>query len=232
MFFFFRRPTVELIVYTKDKYVYDYNKIDLASKFIPTWYKETPTSCKPDFWEINTIKKCPAIIKNLTSGFIMPLWSDLAIDINERKVRCHFADLDSTVSAHEPAQWQNYKDPSNHVHLKIADKWKARTKEDIYFLWQEPPYNPSSEHMQIVQGVDNYKYTHSTSINYFLNTEKNINFVIKQGTPLVHLLPITERKVKLRHELVSEKEYENIGVKQFVFKDYQKSIKCPFHKGE
>jgi hypothetical protein len=45
----------------------------------------------------------------------------------------------------------------------------------------------------------------------FIN--KNIDrFMIESGTPLVHMVPVTDKNVVLKHHLVSQQEFSKVGI--------------------
>ena len=66
-----------------------------------------------------------------------------------------------------------------------------------------------------------------------LNRAKQ-GFTIKATKPLVHLIPLTEKKVVVKNHIVSNQEYRQIQNKYkkvFFTNNYKKIKKCPFHKG-
>jgi hypothetical protein len=108
--------------------------------------------------------------------------------------------------------------------------------------------------ISVLPGLVNYKYTHATEINLFVKqTEQVQNCTILPLTPLAIMHPMTEKKIKIVHHLVTLPEYQRVyGIDKFVMKrdDYRDSTQmynnkkrlhekieqqgqgCPFHQGK
>lgn len=244
MFFFIRRPKIILDCFTYLDYVYQHSPIEQAAENIPSWFKTANTVYnQKNFGPTATMKKCPAIVKTMTSGLYMPLWADVRFEISssrtenntiKKELKWSFADKKTSISPHPEEQWKMFTQEDKLFHLKIDSVWNFKTKEDIYFYWTQPFYHKQSEYI-IVPGIDSYTTSHNTSINGFINLEKDREFIISQGTPIVHIIPLTDKRIELKHHLVSQQEYDNMQVMPFTFLDYYKKLKkpklkCPFHK--
>jgi len=53
---------------------------ELANKFLPAWYKKQKIYRKDEIPQGKDVKNCPAIQDTLTSGIIIPSWSDILIE--------------------------------------------------------------------------------------------------------------------------------------------------------
>ena len=233
MFFFFRKPSVTLECYTFREPVLNNSPIISASKAVPEWFK----NMKGEFMENGfvpraTIKKCPSIVSNITTGIIMPLWSDIALKNDTASGQLDWEVADgSDIKNHPSYQWGAFKNPSEYIHLKIVSPWRFKTKESLQFLWQNPYYHRTNPYLEVAQGIDNYQKTHATTINCFLDISKDYKSILSMNMPLVQLIPMTDKKVKIKNILISEKEWFKYGMPTPKFQSNHKLVnKCPFHK--
>jgi hypothetical protein len=65
----------------------------------------------------------------------------------------------------------------------------------------------------VCPGVANFKYQFSANVNIFIPNEVPRTFVIPHGRPLVQLVPLTERKIKLKTHLVTDTEFLRLKTK-------------------
>lgn len=239
MFIFSRRSKVILECFTHRDYVHIFNPIQPTSNFVPEWFSKLPATTNADnFVPRSTIKKCPAVTNLILEGFMMPLWTDLALKIHNSKqdgsyYEFQFADRFTSASDHNPEQWGEMWDNDIYRHMKITSVWRMKTKDEINFLWHHPYYHKIHECVQIIPAIEEYKYQNSTNINLMIDMTKASNLLLRHSSPLVQLIPLTEKKVEVKNHLVSENEWKNIqATKFFAFQNnYKATKKCPFHKG-
>ena len=97
--------------------------------------------------------------------------------------------------------------PEHFQHLKLTSPWLLRCDEDINFLFFDPfwPSYEGEEVAIIPPGLLNFKHQPGTNINMFIRKlpDEARTVELKFNTPLVFITPLTERKVILRHHLVS-----------------------------
>lgn len=248
IFFFKKKPlVVELFTYRQD--LLDYSKIDYAHKFLPDWWKSMPKTYQ-DEREIapsSTIKACDGFIENYKKGFMIPMWSDLLWKNDEYgNVSWAFADRKSSATSHPHEQWKNFAPESKYFHLKIETPWFISCKEDVNFSWTQPMWNFNDYEMSdffIPPAIIDFKYQMGCNINAFIRYEKNKEIIFHHGQPMAHLVPLTERKLVLKHELVSHEKYQVLGQKQalITFTGKYRKIKrimkakesgCPFGFGK
>lgn len=247
MFFFFKRKKIVVDCFNTSKTTIEIAPIEKAVNFYPDWWKKIPDS----FYEANndgvklqipTIKRCVAFTDLYKNGFIMPLWTDMIIETVTNNYVWAFADERTIIQSHDSKQFGNQF--PDFMHIKIRSPWKIREKTGIEFLWMEPIWNniKGLNKFYVLPGVLNYKYQHATEVNMFIpNCENKID--MKTGNPLVHLVPLTEKDVELRHHLIDEKEIEDLydAERRLHFiNNYRKNVtirknkekKCPFGFGK
>lgn len=237
MIFIFKRKKIILDCFTYRESVLNYYPISKASKFLPEWWKNTPKNFEDDFINLSTIKKCDGIINNFRNGFIMPLWCDLSIGINDGLVKWQFADFQTEATSHHTKQWETFVSPKDAFHLKIITPWRFKTKSNINFLTTNPFWNNELfKNYEIATGAHGFKYNYQSNINMFLNL-KSQRIFINQNTPLVHYYALTDNEVEIKNHLISFDEFSNI-TSVFVFQGIVKKTKkildlkekkCPFN---
>lgn len=217
--FFFKKQEIVLDCFTHVSFVYDHAKINYGSKFIPQWWKDTPPTVIGDDKEIGTIKNCVGFIDFYKRGIVIPSWFEMDLTIYEKNHAenrwCSYTSSNQDVSmsfSHAPYQFQGFANDSG-KNIKFTSPWAFKMKEDIFFTWTQPTWNLRSllNDLFLLPAVVNYKYQHTTNINYMVDNFDYARTVhIPALTPLAILHPMTEKKVLIKNHLVSEQEYNRI----------------------
>jgi hypothetical protein len=252
MMFWFKRKEIVIDCFVANRTIHEAFTIAPANKFFPDGWKTMPKTknikvhkeqypdCELEI-ELPTIKKCVGLIELFTTGFIIPSWVDFGIEINKdgKHMWCGAGDI--IVDQHPAWQlWEGLYD--GYGHAKIASPWLIKEKTGIKFSWNECDWHNTHnlDKFRILSGVTNFKFQHQTNINLFL--KRNSTMYVKAGSPLVHIIPITENSVKIKTHLVTDVEMKALDrqVSQYSghFKTMKKSIlesekelsksKCPF----
>jgi hypothetical protein len=241
MIFLFKKPKIVVDCMTVNNSAHEFFKIEKAIEFLPRWWKETPSRYDEKFYKASTIKQCSGFIELYKQGFILPNWSDLAIEVKEGSYQWQFSDRVSEIEVHGKQQWETYADPTQFGHIKLNSPWWLKTKSDIKFMFLSPTWNyPMGTPLTFLNGTVNYKYQHSTNVNALISLRDDATFLVPHGQPLAHIVPITEKEVELRHHLISAEELAKIQPSQFSFtnmyKERTKKLKakeskprCPFN---
>jgi hypothetical protein len=241
--FFFKQKPVVLDAFTSRADVLATSKMVKGTHFLPDWWKRLP---KDGVWEptamfpSTTMRNCVGLFEFYTKSIVLPMWSDLAINLpggNDSSYTWQFADYKSSADVHGKEQHKGFLESNRYAHLKIYSPWSVKCKEDISFLSCNPFWNNQQpEEIIITPGVSNFKYQHSTNAQLFLvRGEQTKTLMIRHGNPLLMLFPLTERPVKIRHHLVTEEELKRIHIPIVSFvKNYFASKKvrsCPYNRG-
>jgi len=251
MFFFFKQKEIHVDCFTSKQYVHDLYPIDYTHKFFPDWWKALPKSYdKPEsLAPIPTIKSCIGFNNYFKYGMSIPLWSDIYVANNgDGTFAWQYSDGVSGAMSHDFKQMDGGIDVNKYIHLKLHSPWLIRCKESIDWAWTGNTwgfYDPSQ--FVIPPAVINYKYNMNADINMFLNFQgTNGKIFLKQGTPMVNIIPLTERKVKIHLHKVSNEEYFNLREsliptsflnkygtqKRIMEQKEEESKKCPFGFGK
>jgi hypothetical protein len=243
----FLKRNKNLIVncYTNKSEVYNYCPIILANKAIPDWFKALPTpqykgpSSKEN---VRNLKECVAFLKYFSKGFVLPLWSDLFLEIGPKgttQYRYQYSDCSSEIDIHDENSSNKAILDSEYQHLKLISPWVIRCDEEVDFIALQPEWHfDKLNFSHVLSGVMDFKVNAATNVNMYVKRQKEQqNFLLKVNTPIYHFVPITERKMVLKNHLVSNEEFRNIQQanvamsfkRHYYFKrNALKQNKCPF----
>lgn len=243
--FFFRSKQVVLDCFTSMAGVYENAKIDRATNFYPNWWKELPKSGAIDENDMgvkNTMKGCVGFIDYYKSSLVLPMWSDLMVEvglIGGVDYRWKFALDDCSATPHNPDARGNGFPDYKFSHLKLNSPWLIESSTDLKLLYAEPTWAMSAlPTVSVAPGVVNTKVNTSTHMNLFFTRTKEVQkFIIPYNQPIAQIFPLTEKKITLRHHLVSHEEYKKrhdakhfLGCFSGWLPKTQKAKKCPFSK--
>jgi hypothetical protein len=218
--FFFRKSKIVLDMFTDDSVIHDLTPPLPAVRYYPQWMKDLPVE-KTKTSKIEstgdliptpavTIRACPGIHNYFGNGFIVPLWTDVTVSINpDGMFSFASAGPDFKIESHWPGQWSGYDD---YTHMKFIVPWLASEKTGIEFMLQKPVWVSNDNPILISKmvnagGIANLRDQHSVHLNcFFEKPPQPVTFMLKLGTPLVHIIPLTEKRVILKTHLVSKEE--------------------------
>lgn len=247
MSWFKKKDTIVLNCYTYRPDLYYNYPITKSNKFFPEWFKQLDSkgSFNMETLEFtSTMKGCVGMVNTFSKGVMIPLWSDIAFlsagkDSGLEEYKWRFADGMSEAEWHPQEQRGSYLPTSDYCHMKIVSPWAFDCEEDIEWLWQQPVWNQDNPEQAItLPGVVNYKNISDTNINLMVPRTANENFkVFTAGSPLVQIIPLTERKLEVKCHLVSKTEWQTIMLAKSPHSKFFKSqtenrknpLRCPFH---
>lgn len=207
----FGKKPITLKFYTADKDAYAYAKPNFGNKFMPNWWKklEAPDS---ETETVANIKFCVGMTSYYKRGIIIPMWCDLTVDVSpEKELNYMFYDERSKMEFHSVAQRGSFADPENFIHGKIRSAWNIVCDEDVEFHFNTPIWsfqNPNT--FRTLPAVINYKHQFNTHINLLFDipTGETQRVYIHKDTPIAIIHPLSERKVKIEHYLITEDEFK------------------------
>jgi hypothetical protein len=214
-----KEDPIYLDCYTYSHYAYNHAKINYAKNYIPDWWKKEPSGTKDGG---ATIKHCSAFSSFYAKGIVIPLWGEVEIIINPYKSdksayewSSSNEDFDLTNHCHSKEQWSGFGDDSL-WNVKFKSPWYFKTRDDVDFVWSSPTWsNPDTFNtLTILPAVIQFKTQQGAEINFVIQQkEKEQKINLPALTPLAILHPMTERKVKIRHHLVTLDKFIKIGRK-------------------
>ena len=192
--------------------------------------------------ETSTIKRCIGFLDLYKNSFTLPLWSDVCVNVTEHGLAWKFADGESLITIHNPIQYGN--NFSDLRHIKIMCPWILHEKTGCNFVYMQSTWSMLDSKLKnliMLPAVTNFKHQHVLHVNTFLPS-KTESYFAKLGTPLVHLIPMTDNEVEFKSHHISGDEYRTMSKSKrfptfsngynFAKKksdERESEKKCPFH---
>jgi hypothetical protein len=240
--FIFKKGSVNVDLFTDHPAFFDHARPMKAAHFIPKWWKKLPSKApipEGSLTPKRTMKTCAGFLDLYSSGFIQPLWCDLNIRVTpEGNYAYQFSDEISKAEMHSEYQFEGSPFVNTYTHLKLVSPWVAKSKSESKWLFTNPFWNDFGLHdIYVPQGITRFN-TVPVPLNvnlFFRRPETDVVHALPFGLPLVHILPLTDKKITLKHHLVSSTELFNLKYKSAVslfFSDrFRKaSALCPHAK--
>lgn len=251
--FWFKKKKIVVDAFTVYRSVYDLYSIKPAVFYFPEQIKrlensyiETDSTTNVEY-KLPTIKKCLGILDLYKHGFILPMWTDFVCQPQkaaENKCAPGLMQSPFMFNVHDKRQFSGLFD--DHIVMKLVSPWMFREKTGVKFLWTTPSWNRVHENnFSHLPAVVSYEYQSQVNVNIFIN-KKSEDFILTSGTPMVHIIPLTEHKVEFRNHLVDikDKEYQKLDIpyeysslrpdryKRWVKEKTNQQTKCPFGFGK
>lgn len=171
---------------------------------IPEWYKKQPGYYNNDRSVVDgvmqlTVKKCQAIFDGMSSGYFLLAPVDIYIDTTEGKtivdIPQTFKKLSEPLTGfHSTQQISEYPlDQELYIDniLRIHPVWLISTPKEYSCLFLMPMHHNLPIHA-VPAVVDSDNFLVDGLLSYFV--KKNYKGTIKQGTPLIQVIPFKREK--------------------------------------
>lgn len=255
--FFFKKSKIVLDVFTYDQTVLETAPILPAIRFFPQWMKDLPSEVatevfNPETREVHTVpkltvKSCSAVQEYFKTGFIIPLWCDASFIVNPDG-RYSYVSADKPFSVDRNWPMGGMGGFGDYANIRFVVPWHAEEKTGVKFLLRYPSWTSNTNKILINKFVDacgiiDFKNQNSLHLNTFFELpQTKIEFLLKLGTPIGHIIPLTEKEVELKLHLIEESEWikrtvNSTGAKTYTSKLPKKLLlketinegsKCPF----
>jgi hypothetical protein len=201
MFDFLKKKQPEIVFECDNWSTRKYSPIRPAAEFIPEKFKNLPSTITKGQYAVNnvySVKLCPGLQDYIGCGFVIPAWCDIQVKIENGHPNVRYSNPELKHTFHPPEQMGNFLDTKFPVRtpIKLDNPWLTYSKKDWSVMYiplnlHENPY------FEAVPGVIDHDITTPHSpINIMLKTDQD--FIIKQGTPLVQLIPFKRQVVTAR----------------------------------
>lgn len=154
---------------------------------------------------VKTVKACAGISEYFNLGYVIPAWCDIELFPNEDgSVNARYSDPQYKHAWHFPEQIGNVLDKKFAVRkpVKLDNPWLIYTKANWSLLWM-PMYYWDDRNWEAVPGIMDHDIgALQTPINIMLKEHKYT--LIKQGEPLVQVVPIRREKILARTSDITE----------------------------
>lgn len=205
---FKKKNDVNVHFETNNWAVRKYSPIRPAKEFLPEKFKNLPPFLdKKEHMidSIKTVKSCPGIKDYLSLGYIIPAWCDMEFyPTNDGQVLGRYSDPEYNHTLHYPGQIQNFLENTYKVNtpIKLDNPWLTWTAKGWSILYL-PLYYHDGLNFEAVPGIIDHDLGVTKSpINIMLKEPKKT--VIKQGDPLVQVIPIRREDIMAETSKISQ----------------------------
>lgn len=214
MFFKKQKPVV-LTAYTEQPLLAEMLAPKFARQKLPRYYKTMPHRFRkdeaggcpvPHSLEYNsTIRQCYGIHKYNTAGILVPLWADYSVVSYQGVLSC----VGAKTFANEWKHHSNAQAPGlldDYNILKLESPWVFRCTDETMFAVVSNFYDMTEYMDKFVMPPALDDYYNQSSTSFFLLFRKDMpdqEVFLKCGTPFMKIIPLTDRPVELRVELVA-----------------------------
>jgi len=181
---------------------------------IPEWYKDQPSffGKKEDRIANLTVKKCLPVFDAMSMGYFLNMPVDLYINTKNNRTECTISEefepiKDILIGWHLSERISHYSSDFN-IYLKdlfrINPMWMIKTPPGYSTLFTSPMHQEYLPLKTIEAVVDTDNFL-TAGLNSFL-LQKDFEGVIKQGTPIVQVIPFKRDSWEMSVDLNSDKE--------------------------
>jgi len=224
----FNKP-ITVDFFTTDQLVHDQYSVESKGTF-PQWFRALPTynssnmdtsECPHMKHNYTNARNCLGIQKLYKNAITIPLFTDIEFYVKDERMDWTYAyspemNGGDVVRSHPHDQSNNFFSERFH-HAKIVMPWLARETKGIDFYINMWDWNTNIHSIKNIGGVVDFKYQHTTNLNFFVTKVFDHSFFLEAGMPLVQIIPLTERKVKVKTHLVDKKELDRLFPMQTTF---------------
>jgi hypothetical protein len=202
-----RKPYIRYIAKDSSLVGIDSVRPQPLTNFIPEWWKSIPSS------DLNrkTVKNCPAFMDIFSSAYVVPMWCDTKITVDDEKnIYWQTPNKEYFHDVHNYDQFLKYspewiKNSVNGV-FKPTSPWLTKTSPG-YSVYQMPVFYNFNKNFTSLPGILHTDVYHIINPQILIHTDKE-SFMIKRGEPLFIHFPFKRDKFDLLVE-ESEKDFKN-----------------------
>jgi len=189
-----------------------------AVRGLPDWFKSLPQKafCPTMQDEVFTIKKCPPVIDAMTSGFLMPLASDLKVEDGEftweRDLPAGISNYSrSPIDFHVGSQVAGtpFFDDDRFI-IKFNNFWTIELPPG-YSLLVTHPINRDDLPFTTLSGLVDADRYHEAFVHFPARwRDPSFNGTLPKGTPVAQCLPIRREAWSDRFETITGEAAERL----------------------
>lgn len=211
--------------YTKDAAALATAKLKPALEVAPTWWRSLPATVDMPILDgvpyakfpHATMRHCMGFIDLYKKSFCIPIPCDLQLYVGPQgssEYYWRYSDGKGSLGPHPQLQMGDFMRGGAYQHLQLESPWVLHCEEDVSFLMFDSFWHDGDDPDRIVAppGIINFKYQSGLNCNIFV--KKHVgeprSLLIKYGSPLAFLLPLTERKVIFRYSFMTPENEEKL----------------------
>lgn len=220
MFNIFKKPAkLEVHAYTHWHPAHHFTPIVKAHQTLPQWWCDLPVEPR-DSRGFHVLKKrnmktCVGLIDLYKRGIMLEYWNDVVITVTKTGW--------SQAFQYEPPPGKDISHPAfqwgsgfpGHHHIKLTSPWIIQEDTATPFLFCPATWSHEQiDGPKIVPGIVNFKYQGQVNVNMFLPIrDQPYDIRIRRGTPLVQLIPLSDKPLELHNHLITPEEHQLLDLK-------------------
>tara|TARA_Y100001951_G_scaffold35149_1_gene27762 strand:- start:168 stop:890 length:723 start_codon:yes stop_codon:yes gene_type:complete len=197
-----------------------------ASKCVPSWWKNAPVhwdgnSSKAERrsrdFKTGTIKNCPGFIDFFRYSYVIRMWCDVNIEIDDKgsyewKTSSDIFSFDGHLDRQYKEHLPEYASDNIAGVIKANCPWKLKTPKNVSVLQLPMEYHFNKD-FEVLSGVVHTDVYHDT--NQQMVFSKPGNYFIERGTPLAMYFPFRRDELSLVVRDETEEDIKNSSDYQF-----------------
>ena len=135
-----------------------------------------------------TVKRCPAIIDLIATGYIIPMWADFLLQNDGNILEWDNKQFPYGIEYHSNSQIYNWKLGKNDFRegVKFTNPWRIYTPPGYSVLFTAPYYQ-FEKRFTVLPGIVETDRYHHINFPTLIHTRKDI--IIERGTPFIQVIP-------------------------------------------
>lgn len=201
MKFFNKQENIEIEWWTDIPGLENVEPVRPALDFFPPWFKNMPKFTghgEPRIEDKGTFKHCPGFTDFYQNAFVVPMWTDLEIEINgsgPNDFRFIASMPDARFEVHPEHQFLKYVPEAPYdIIFKFLCPWHVRTPPG-YSMLQLPMFYNFDSNFEVLPGVIWTDIHHVINQQVGCKHKGRISF--KRGTPLAMYVPYKRDSYKM-----------------------------------
>lgn len=215
-------PPFHAMVAPEHRYLLRHAPIVPAGRMMPSWFRDTPNHFTlrtghqvypPELRvrENRTVKSCPGIVDYMTGGYVLPLWADYSITMDDDGLTWVSHQDDWPIVMPDPAQYSEMPKDDEHfsLALKFQSPWYIKTPPG-YSMRMLPLTYHFDQQWAVMPGVIHTDVYHESHVLVQFHFRKG-QVVLPQGMPFAHLVPFRRETYDLTVREAEAHELEAIA---------------------
>ena len=166
-----------------------------AKEFIPDWWKRVQRKIDT-IDDKGTVRNCPSFPEYINQGFVVPLWCDLYLEIEQEGTwKWRTPDKNFSFATHNNTQFRDWLPRHMQDNTSLVVKpncpWRVKTPPG-WSVWQLPMYYHYNTMFETLPGIIWSDIHHE--VNQQMLMKRYGEFFIPRGTPLAMYVPYERNK--------------------------------------
>jgi hypothetical protein len=156
-----------------------------------------------------TFKKCVPLLDGMSSGYIIPLWTDVEVAVENDSPQIYWKQQSSVFALHGPKTKEIVSPPGYYSQVfKYNNCWIPQTPKGYSCLIVSPFGYSDLPFKAVPAIVDTDRST--LELVFPIWVKENFEGIVEKGTPIVQIIPFKRDDWKSTFDYYQDGEYKNI----------------------